>query len=133
REAVGELPVQLVPAGPVVEQHHARKRSVAHRPREVGVDLVAVVSGYRDGLGVDPLMLVGTAHRIHPSVCRPPYRVANSFLVAAAATKRKLFAALAGRALAALAGRALAAPTGRGARRDASRHRTLERRTRSAR
>ena len=45
RQALGELLVELVPAGQVVHHHDAREGALAVRSRHVGVDLVAVPPG----------------------------------------------------------------------------------------
>src|SRR5690606_7404340 len=55
-EAVRQVPVPLVPAGPVVEQHHARVRTGSERPRVVRVEVSAVIALDRDGLRDQPLV-----------------------------------------------------------------------------
>ena len=58
-EAAGEFPVKLVPARQVVNQYYGREGAWTERPGEVGVNAIAVVSGYGDGFGYHAFVVGG--------------------------------------------------------------------------
>ena len=62
RQPARRLTVPLVPAGQMVDGHHAGERSRAQRTRVVGVDGVAVVALDGDGLREHAFVLVGRVH-----------------------------------------------------------------------
>ena len=76
------LAVPLVPAGQVVDQHHARKGARAQGSGKVGVDNVPVGAVHRDGLCKHPFIHVSLVHgcsschlrasRIHDQSRRSP-------------------------------------------------------------
>jgi hypothetical protein len=57
-QPVAELPVELVPAGHVMDGDDAAARAVAVRPGNVGVDLVAITGRIGDHLGADSVAFV---------------------------------------------------------------------------
>ena len=62
-EFAGRLAVPLVPAGRVMEQHHAREGACTQRPCNVGRDRLVLVAVGRNGLRNHAFV----GHRCYPS------------------------------------------------------------------